>query len=188
MPRRTTTRSRSRPPPGARRSSRTATCRGWRRRIAPGTHWPGVVPAVGVTSANPIPGRESRVCPRSCPLPPCHPQIEARRFDVGHGTKVSAWWPEPGTPTRSCPFGYPPDDPEPVQAQDLPDSPIVVAEVLHRDGDLRIVADVLDLARQFRTAIQVGAEGDVIVADQLDAVVDHPGELVHVHPVFVGDG
>jgi hypothetical protein len=52
------------------------------------------------------------------------------------------------------------------QAQDLPDSPIVVAQVLHRDGDLRIVADVLDFARQLRAAIQVGAQGDVIVADQ----------------------
>src|SRR4029453_12600807 len=81
-----------------------------------------------------------------------------------------------------------PNHPEPVQAQDLLDSSIVIAQVLHRDGHLRIVADVLDFARQFRPAIQVGAQGDVIVADQLYSVVDHPGELVHMHPVFIGDG
>ena len=67
----------------------------------------------------------------------------------------------------SFPFSDLPNHPKPVQAQDLLDSLIVIAQLLHRDGDLRIVADVLDFARQFRAAIQVGAQGDMIFADQL---------------------
>src|SRR4029079_1162462 len=85
-------------------------------------------------------------------------------------------------------FGDTPDHSEPVQAQDLADAPIVIAQALHGDGDLRIVADVPDFARQLGPPIKVGAEGDLMVADQPHAVVDHLGELVHVHPVFVGNG
>src|SRR4029079_15454842 len=80
-----------------------------------------------------------------------------------------------------------PNHTEPVQAKDLFDSLIVVTQLLHRDGNLRIIADVLDFARQFRAAIEIRAEGDMIFADKLYAVVDHLCELVDMHPVFIGD-
>ena len=53
----------------------------------------------------------------------------------------------------SVPLSYLPNHTEPVQAKDLLDSLIVVTQLLHREGNLRIIADVLDFARQFRAAI-----------------------------------
>ena len=90
--------------------------------------------------------------------------------------------------SRSFPLSYLPNHTEPVQAKDLLDSLIVVTQLLHRDGNLRIIADVFNFARQFRAAIKIRAQGDVVFADKLYAVVDHLCELVHMHPVFIGDG
>ena len=53
----------------------------------------------------------------------------------------------------SFPLSYLPNHTEPVQAKDLLDSLIVVTQLLHRDGNLRIIADVFDFVRQFRAAI-----------------------------------
>jgi hypothetical protein len=51
-----------------------------------------------------------------------------------------------------------PNHTEPVQAEDLFDSLISVAQLLHGDGDLRIIADVCNLARQLRAAIEIRAQ------------------------------
>ena len=41
--------------------------------------------------------------------------------------------------------------------------------------------------RELRATIKVGAQGYMILADKVYAVINHLCELIHMHPVFIGD-
>src|SRR5262245_3690802 len=68
---------------------------------------------------------------------------------------------------------------EEVAAEDLHQLLLPVAAVEQRLRQVRIAADILQLARSAVDAVEVAADADVVDAGNLDDVVDVVGDVVH---------
>src|ERR1019366_7273529 len=72
-----------------------------------------------------------------------------------------------------------PEYTEQVAAQEFADPHLGVAAAQHGIGDHRQIAYVAHAARQRRTAIEIAAQGDVVLAHQLYGAIHHADPFVH---------